>query len=115
MRRALPNSVEAIKYGMPAYLVDGRAVTSFAGWKDHYALYFVPPTLFDAIRKDLQGREASKGIIRFKLDEPVPESIVARLAEWNTAGVAGGAAGSPKKPKKSASPGPKLNTRRKAR
>jgi uncharacterized protein YdhG (YjbR/CyaY superfamily) len=111
MRRALPTSVEAIKYGMPAYLVDGRAVASFAGWKSHYALYFVSSTLFDAIAKELKGREASKGIIRFSLDEPVPESIVMRLAEWNAAAVAGGAAvGGPKKPskpKKTASPGPK--------
>jgi uncharacterized protein YdhG (YjbR/CyaY superfamily) len=113
MRRALPASVEAIKYGMPAYLVEGRAVASFAGWKNHYALYFVSPTLFDAITKELGGREASKGIIRFNLDEPVPESIVMRLATWN-AGVTGGAAASgpkkpkkPTKPKKTASPGPK--------
>jgi uncharacterized protein YdhG (YjbR/CyaY superfamily) len=82
MRRALPDSVEAIKYGMPAYLVDGRAVASFAGWKTHYALYIVAPALFAAIAKDLVGRDASKGIIRFGLDEPVPESVVKRLATW---------------------------------
>jgi uncharacterized protein YdhG (YjbR/CyaY superfamily) len=115
MRRALPASVEAIKYGMPAYLVDGRAVASFAGWKNHYALYFVSSTLFDAITKELKGREASKGIIRFNLDEPVPESIVMRLAEWNAA-VAGGAAVNgpkkPTKPKKTASTGPKRKTSR---
>jgi uncharacterized protein YdhG (YjbR/CyaY superfamily) len=98
MRRALPDSVEAIKYDMPAYLVDGRAVASFAGWKDHYALYIVSTTLFDAIRKDLEGRDASKGIIRFGLDEPVPESVVTRLAEWSaTASAAGSKAGGAKK------------------
>src|ERR1041384_280943 len=97
MRRALPTSVEAIKYNMPAYLVDGRAVSSFAGWKDHYALYFVSTALFDAVRKDLEGREAGKGIIRFRLDEPVPESVVMRLTEW-TAAAAGAVA--PKKPTK---------------
>ncbi|XXX80762.1 DUF1801 domain-containing protein [Sorangium sp. So ce134] len=116
MRRALPTSVEAIKYGMPAYLVDGRAVASFAGWKDHYALYIVSSTLFEAITKDLEGREASKGIIRFKLDEPVPESVVVRLSEWNA--VAGGIASDvpkkPTKPKAAASPAPKRNTRRRA-
>lgn len=115
MRRALPTSVEAIKYNMPAYLVDGRAVASFAGWKDHYALYFVSSTLFDAIRKDLEGRDASKGIIRFNLDEPVPESVVVRLAEWNATAVAGGTtaggAKKPTKPKTTASPRPKRNTR----
>ncbi len=93
----------------------GRAVASFAGWKNHYALYFVSSTLFDAITKELKGREASKGIIRFNLDEPVPESIVRRLADWNAA-VAGGAAVSgpkkPTKPKKKASPGPKRKTSR---
>jgi uncharacterized protein YdhG (YjbR/CyaY superfamily) len=98
MRRALPTSEEAIKYNMPAYLVDGRAIVSFAGWKDHYALYFVPTTLFDSIRNDLEGRDASKGIIRFSLNEPVPESVVARLAEWTaSAGTPGKAAGRAKK------------------
>src|SRR5687768_14725850 len=104
MRRALPASVEAIKYGMPAYLVDGRAVASFAGWKNHYALYFVSSTLFDAITKELEGREASKGIIRFNLDEPVPESIVMRLAEWSARVTGGTAVSGPKKPKKPTKP-----------
>jgi uncharacterized protein YdhG (YjbR/CyaY superfamily) len=85
MRRALPRSVEAIKYNMPAYLVDDRAVVSFAGWKTHYALYIVDPILFEAIAKELVGRQASKGIIRFALDEPVPESVLKRLATWGTA------------------------------
>lgn len=118
MRRALPTSVEAIKYNMPAYLVDGRAVASFAGWKDHYALYIVSPTLFDVIRKDLEGREASKGIIRFKLNEAVPESVVLRLAKWTAKAVPGGTAAGgtkkptkPTKPKTMASPRPKRSTR----
>src|SRR5687768_14344561 len=120
MRRALPTSVEAIKYNMPAYLIDGRAVASFAGWKDHYALYFVSSTLFDAIRKDLEGREASKGVIRFDLDEPVPESVWVRLAESSATAVAGGTkAGSAKKPTKptakaKASPRAKRKTRARA-
>ncbi|WP_437337453.1 iron chaperone [Sorangium sp. So ce394] len=116
MRRALPTSVEAIKYGMPAYLVDGRAVASFAGWKDHYALYIVSSTLFEAITKDLEGREASKGIIRFKLDEPVPESVVVRLSEWNAVAgrIASDVPKKPTKPKAAASPTPKRNTRRRA-
>jgi uncharacterized protein YdhG (YjbR/CyaY superfamily) len=82
MRRALPDSVEAIKYGMPTYLVEGRAVASFAGWKAHYALYIVAPALFEVIAKDLVGRDASKGIIRFGLDDAVPASVVERLAAW---------------------------------
>lgn len=111
IRRALPTSVEAIKYNMPAYLVDGRAIVSFAGWKDHYALYVVSSTLFDAITKDLKGGEASKGIIRFGLNEAVPKSVLGRLAEWNaSAGAHGTAAAATKKAAKSkttASPRPR--------
>jgi uncharacterized protein YdhG (YjbR/CyaY superfamily) len=100
MRRALPDSVEAVKYGMPAYLVEGRAVASFAGWKTQYALYIVAPALFEAIAKDLVGRDASKGIIRFELDEPVPESVVERLATWTAADTAPAAPRVQKKEKK---------------
>lgn len=107
MRRALPTSVEAIKYGMPAYLVDGRAVASFAGWKSHYALYFVSAALFEAIAREVPGREASKGIIRFDLDEPVPESVVMRLATWNFGGDARAAEKNSKKPKKATAPAAK--------
>lgn len=85
LRRALPNAVETIKYGMPAYVVEGRAVASFAGWKNHYAVYIVLTDLFAAIARDLVGREATKGIIRFELDEPVPEAVVRRLAAWSPA------------------------------
>lgn len=108
LRRALPTSVEAIKYGMPAYLVDGRAVVSFAGWKSHYALYIVETALFDAIARELPAREASKGIIRFALDESVPASLLARLASWSAAGSAALPAAKTKKAqKKPASPKPK--------
>jgi uncharacterized protein YdhG (YjbR/CyaY superfamily) len=85
LRRALPNAVETIKYGMPAYAVEGRAVASFAGWKTHYAVYIVPTDLFAAIAGDLVDREATKGILRFELHEPVAEAVVRRLAAWNPA------------------------------
>ena len=83
LRRALPKAVETIKYGMPAYAVEGHAVASFAGWKNDYAVYIVPTDLFAAIARDLVGREVTKGIIRLELDEPVPEAVVRRLAAWN--------------------------------
>ncbi|RKH57109.1 DUF1801 domain-containing protein [Corallococcus aberystwythensis] len=108
MRRALPTAEEAIKYGMPAYLVGGRAVASFAGFKNHYALYIVSATLFDAIARDLPNREMSKGIIRFDFDEPVPEAVVQRLANWSqTEGSATVAMKGPKRAKKPVTPRPK--------
>jgi uncharacterized protein YdhG (YjbR/CyaY superfamily) len=102
LRRALPTSVEAIKYGMPAYLIDGRAVASFAGWKTHYALYIVAPALFEAISNDLVGHDTSKGILRFALDEPLPHSVLDHLATWHATPKP--PASKPKPPRKRAPP-----------
>jgi uncharacterized protein YdhG (YjbR/CyaY superfamily) len=82
MRRALPGAEEAIKYGMPAYLVGGRAVASFAGWKAHWALYLVPTPLFEKVAAALPDHEANKGIVKFGLDEPMPEQVERILADW---------------------------------
>ena len=111
MRRALPTSVEAIKYGMPAYLVEGRAVASFAGWKTHYALYIVAPALFEEITQEL-GRDASKGIIRFELDEVVPESVFKRLATWDNAAASAAPKVQKKKKKKKKKKATKKQTKK---
>jgi uncharacterized protein YdhG (YjbR/CyaY superfamily) len=82
MRRALPDAEETIKYGMPAYLVDGRAVASFAGWKKHWALYLVPTPLFEAVAAALPDLEASKGVVKLGWDEPLPAAAARLLADW---------------------------------
>ncbi|MEZ4365500.1 MAG: DUF1801 domain-containing protein [Kofleriaceae bacterium] len=101
MRRALPAAVEAIKYGMPAYVVDGRAVASFAGWKASYAVYIVDPALFATIARDL-GARAQKRILRFALDEAVPASVYARLAAATSARATSAAATTTPRAKKRA-------------
>lgn len=80
--RAVPRSIEAISYQIPAFRIDGRVFMFFAGWKSHYSLYPVSDALLEAFGGELAKYEISKGTIRLPLDEPVPEDLIVRIARF---------------------------------
>ncbi len=80
--RAVPQSIEAISYQIPAFRIDGRVFMFFAGWKSHYSLYPVSDALLEAFGGELAKYEISKGTIRLPLDEPVPEDLIVRIARF---------------------------------
>ena len=83
LRKALPGAEEVISYGIPAYRLQGRRVIYFAGWKQHYSIYPAGRRLIAAFEKELERYEYNdKGTIRFPLDEPVPERLLARIASF---------------------------------
>ncbi len=81
IRRAIPGAEEAISYKIPTYKVHGRAVLYFAGWKAHYSLYPVSADLVAALGVPPGKYEITKGTIRFPLDQPVPATLIARIAK----------------------------------
>ena len=83
IRKGAPGAEESIAYGMPTYTLDGRAVIYFAGWKEHYAIYPATAELVAAFRKELAPYEVNdKGTIRFPLSDPVPMTLIGRLAAF---------------------------------
>jgi uncharacterized protein YdhG (YjbR/CyaY superfamily) len=83
IRKAVPGSEEALSYGLPAIKLNGRYVLYFAGWANHYSLYPANDRLVTAFRKGLAPYELSgKGTVRFPLDEPVPEKLIAEIAKF---------------------------------
>jgi uncharacterized protein YdhG (YjbR/CyaY superfamily) len=80
--KALPRSEETISYKMPAYKSDLGVVIYFAAWKEHFSLYPASKTLIDAFRKDLGRCTINKSTLRFALAEPVPETLIARIAKF---------------------------------
>jgi uncharacterized protein YdhG (YjbR/CyaY superfamily) len=81
VRRALPGAEEAISYGIPTYRLHGTYVLYFAAWKDHYSLYPVSDRIVADIGADLRPYRVRKGTVRFPLDEPVPEKLIASIAK----------------------------------
>ena len=81
IRKALPGAEEKISYRIPTYRLHGSNVVYFAGWKAHYSLYPVNARLVAAFKGDLAPYEVNKGTIRFPLSQPVPVSLIARIAK----------------------------------
>jgi uncharacterized protein YdhG (YjbR/CyaY superfamily) len=89
IRKVVPDAQETISYNIPTYKLNGRSMIYFAGWKGHYSLYPANTRLIAAFKKELANREFNdKGTIRFPLSEPVPEKLIARIAQFRANEVA---------------------------
>jgi uncharacterized protein YdhG (YjbR/CyaY superfamily) len=78
MRAAAPGTEEAISYGIPTLMLDGRYLMYFAGWKRHISVYPIPAV--DAqLDKEIEQYKAGKGTLRFPLTEPIPYELIGRL------------------------------------
>jgi uncharacterized protein YdhG (YjbR/CyaY superfamily) len=84
--RLLPDAAETISYGMPAFMVGGRAVVWFAGWKGHCSIYPLTDTFLADHADELKAYRRTKGSLHFTPAAPLPEPLVdafvrARLAD----------------------------------
>ena len=77
VRAAAPGAKEAISYGMPALMLDGKFLMAFAGWKKHISMYPVPNGSA-ALNRQLAEYKAGKGTLRFPLDRPMPYRLMSR-------------------------------------
>ncbi len=81
IRAAAPQATEGIAYGMPAFRQDGRFLVSFAAFREHCSLFPASGAVVDALGGRLRGRLSGKGTIRFRVDDPLPADVVARIVE----------------------------------
>src|SRR5881392_1627859 len=65
IRRAVPEALEGIAYGMPGYKLHGRPMLYFAGFKEHYSLFVASGTFFAALEDELKDYELRKGTVHF--------------------------------------------------
>lgn len=78
IKAAAPNAEECISYQIPGFRLEGRLLVSFGAWENHCAFY--PGAYPVEIHKDdLNGYSTSKGTIRFKVDSPMPATLVRKL------------------------------------
>ena len=88
LHKAVPAAQEVISYQIPALRTEGGIVLYFAGWKEHFSIYPVTEPLMAAFGDELEPYRASKGTLRFPLDQPVPVRLIGRLAKFRAAEVA---------------------------
>jgi uncharacterized protein YdhG (YjbR/CyaY superfamily) len=79
IRAAAPEATEGISYGVPAFKQDGHPVVSFGAAKSHCAFYVMSEAVMTAHADAVRKLDTSKGTIRFKPADPIPESLVREL------------------------------------
>jgi uncharacterized protein YdhG (YjbR/CyaY superfamily) len=87
IRRAVPEAVESIGYGMPGYKLGGKPMLYFAAFKEHYSLFAASGTFFAAIQDKLRGYELRKGTVHIPLTKPVPLRLIGKIARLRAAGI----------------------------
>src|SRR5215203_1211129 len=80
IRKAAPEATEAIKYGIPTFVLNGNLV-HFAAFKHHIGFYPAPSGIA-AFKKELSVYEGAKGSIQFPIDKPLPFDLVRRIAVY---------------------------------
>ena len=73
--------LEQIKYGMPAYVIEGRHTIYVAAWKKHVGFYAVPKAP-SKLEQELEEYRSDKDTVKFPFKKPVDWELVERLVEF---------------------------------
>lgn len=82
VRKAAPDAVEAISYGIPAYKQHG-IVVYFAAHSNHIGMY-PAPRAEATFRKELASFGGGKGTVQFPHAEPIPLELVGRIVAFRS-------------------------------
>lgn len=80
IRLAAPDATEAIKYGLPTFVLNGNLV-HFGAFKQHIGFYATPAGNRQ-FRKELSVYEGAKGSVRFPLDQPMPLALISQMVKF---------------------------------
>lgn len=80
LKKAAPYATEDLKWGNPAFSYD-RILFVYAGFKKHIGFYPTPGAIKE-FKSQLTGYKTAKGSIQFPLDEPLPKSLITKIAKF---------------------------------
>lgn len=83
IRETAPDAKEAIRYGMPAYVLHGPLVY-FGGFRNHIGFY-ATPTGHSEFREELSAYKQGKGSVQFPLDKSMPLDLIVRIVQFRMA------------------------------
>ena len=82
IQRLSPRPVlEQVKYGMPAFVIEGRHTIYVAAWKKHVGFYAVNKAP-SALERELEPYRSDKGTVKFPFKKPVDWELVESLVQF---------------------------------
>jgi uncharacterized protein YdhG (YjbR/CyaY superfamily) len=79
-KKAAPDAIEDIGYGMPAFRQNGRLLY-YAAFKNHIGLYPMA-TGIEAFKTELTDYKWAKGSIQFPLHKPLPLKLITLIVKF---------------------------------
>lgn len=80
LEEVTPNAEESVKWSVPAFSYH-RILYTYAGFKHHIGFY-PTPAVMQVFKKELEKYEIGKGSIQFPLDQPLPKSLIQKIATF---------------------------------
>ena len=75
----LPGATEGLSYGMPAVMLQGKAVAGYLAFKNHLGYFPHSSLVTNQLASELAGYKVSKGGLQFPHDQPLPFDLVKKL------------------------------------
>jgi uncharacterized protein YdhG (YjbR/CyaY superfamily) len=75
----VPEAVEGISYGVPAFRLQGKVIAGFAAFKNHLSYLPHSGSVFPELRDELSPYKTSTGALQFAIDKPLPKTLVRKL------------------------------------
>ena len=79
IKKAAPGAEEAMKYGIPTFVLNGNLV-HFGAYKEHIGFYPDPKGIKE-LQKELAPYQAGKGTLKFPLDTPIPYDLITKVVK----------------------------------
>ena len=87
IKKLVPDATEYFSYGMPAFKL-GKGLAAYAAAKYHCALYPMSSNIVPLLEVELKEFKTSKGAIQFTVNDPLPETLVAKILAARLAEIA---------------------------
>ena len=78
--KAAPMADEAMKYGLPTFVL-GENLVHFGAFKKHIGFYPTPAGI-EAFANELSVYASSKGAVQFPLDQPLPLKLMDKIVKF---------------------------------
>lgn len=75
----VPDAVEAISYGMPAFKVDGTVVAGLLANKNHVGYYPFSGSILKLFPEELAKYSQTMSAIHVPTDKPLPKGLIKKL------------------------------------
>lgn len=85
----LPDATEGIKYGIPTFIINGKGVIGFDGFKQHNSIFPYSGAINQRLAAELASYEQTKGSIHFAVDKPMPKSLLRKIVKERLAEMEG--------------------------